>query len=321
MSRSATMSMRAFNVLFPDEDAARAWFERARWPHGPQCPSCGVVGNAAWLKTRRKWRCRPCLAEFTVTAGTPMHRTHLPLLTWLQAFYLIVASSKGISAVKLGEMLDVSYPTAWFLGHRIRAMMAEANPILSGVVEIDEMYAGAPPRKRAKPSRDNDDSDPPANPKGRGTKRPLVLVAAERGGDVVAKVIPTHGKAAIAEALDGVVDPQATVMTDGLPAYKHIGKTQPHLSVNHSDREYARTDEATGLRVHVNRIESFNGFMRRAVIGVWHQISVKHLGRYASEATFRWNRKADACLDRMAEMVRNGEGRLLSYGFLTAKGA
>ncbi len=74
-----------------------------------------------------------------------MHRTRVPLLSWLQAIYLIVASSKGISAVKLAEMLDVSYPTAWFMGHRIRAMMAEANPILAGVVELDEMYAGAPP--------------------------------------------------------------------------------------------------------------------------------------------------------------------------------
>jgi hypothetical protein len=201
-------------------------------------------------------------------------------------------------------------------------MRAEANPILSGVIEVDEMYAGAPPRKRAKPSRDHDDSEPPpANPKGRGTKRPLVLVAAERGGDVVAKVIPPHGKEAIASALAGVVAPDATVMTDGLPADKHIGKNQPHLSVNHSGREHARTDEATGHRVHLNRVESFNGFMRRAVIGVWHQISVKHLGRYASEATFRWNRNAEACLDRMAQMVRNGAGRLLFYGFLTAKAA
>ena len=78
-----------------------------------------------------------------------------------------------------------------------------------------------------------------------------------------------------------------SLMTDGLPAYKHIGKNQPHLSVNHSDREYARTDEETGLRVHVNRVEVFNGFMRRLVIGRFHSISVKHLGRYASEATFR----------------------------------
>lgn len=320
MSGSA-LSLRAFNALFPDEAAARGWFERARWPRGPECPSCGSVNRARWINTRRKWACRECDGQFTVTAGTPMHRTRVPLLSWLQAIYLIVASSKGISAVKLAEMLDVSYPTAWFMGHRIRVMMAEANPILTGVVELDEMYAGAPPRKRAKPSRDHDDGQPPKNPQGRGTKRPLVLVGAERGGKVVAKVIPTHDKEAIASALNGVLDPQATVMTDGLPAYKHIGKNQPHLSVNHSDREYVRTDPSTGHRVHVNRVESFNGFMRRAVVGVWHQISVKHLGRYASEATFRWNRKKDDVLDRMAHMIRTGAGRRLSYAFLTAKAA
>lgn len=61
--------------------------------------------------------------------------------------------------------------------------------------------------------------------------------------------------------------------------------------------------------------------MRRAVIGVWHQISAKHLGRYVSEMTFRWNRKADDCLSSVAQMVRNGEGRLLSYVYLTATAA
>lgn len=310
------LTLRAFNDLFPDEDAARAWFERARWPDGPTCYHCGTIGHAAYMPKTKFWHCKACKRQFSVTAGTPMHRTHLPLLTWAQAIYLIVASSKGISAVKLSEMLGVSYETAWHLGHRIRAMMAEDSPLLSNVVEIDEMYAGAPPRKRAKPEHE-DDGPPPTNPKGRGTKRPLVLVAAERGGDVVAKVIPTHGKESIASALDGVLDPEATVMTDGLPAYKHIGKRQSHLSVNHSDREYARTDEATGLRVHVNRVESFNNFMRRAVVGVWHQISTKHLGLYAGEVAYRWNRKADACLERMALLVRNGVGRTLPYGFLT----
>jgi len=198
-------------------------------------------------------------------------------------------------------------------------MMAEANPLLAGGIEWDERDAGAPPRTRAKPSRDHDDSDPPpANPTGRGTKRPRVRVAAERGGKVAAKVIPTHGKAAIAEALNEKRAPDAMVMTDGLPAHKHLGAERTHLSVNHFDREYTRTDEATGHRVHVNRVESFNGFLRRAVIGVFHNVSVKHLGRDMGEATFRWNRKADARLDRMAQLVRNGEGRLLSDGFLAA---
>jgi len=280
----SALSLRAFNALFPDEDAARGWFERARWPHGPTCNGCGSVNDSIWLRKTRRWNCQSCRHQFTVTAGTPMHRTRVPLLSWLQAIYLIVALSKSafprsgkrlsISAMKLAEMLDVSYPTAWFMGHRIRAMMAEENPILAGVVELDETadsakrngeYAGAPPRKRAKPARDHDDQDPPKNPQGRGTKRPLVLVGAERGGKVVAKVIPTHGKEAIASALDGLLDPKATVMTDGLPAYpalgaakspEHIGKRQPHLAVNHSAREYARTDPATGQRVHVNSLAS-----------------------------------------------------------------
>ncbi len=168
-----TITLRAFNEMLPDEDAARAWFERSRWLHESECYHCGAVGSAAYMPKTKFWHCKSCKKQFSVTAGTPMHRTHLPLLTWAHAIYLIVSSSKGISAVKLGEMLGISYPSAWYLGHRVRAMVAEANPILFGVVEIDEMYAGAPTRKQAKSSRDHDDDDgPPANRKGRGTKRP-----------------------------------------------------------------------------------------------------------------------------------------------------
>ena len=78
-------------------------------------------------------------------------------------------------------------------------------------------------------------------------------------------------------------------MTDGLPDYKHLREKPTHL--NHSAREYARTDNGSGHSVHVNTVESFNGMMRRVVIGVFHSISVKHLGRYASEASHRWNHR------------------------------
>ena len=95
------LTLRDFNRLFCDEEAARAWFEHARWPDDPVCPGCGCVGTATWLAGVRRWQCRPCRRQFSVTVGTPMHRTHLPLLIWAQAIYLIVASSKGISAVKM----------------------------------------------------------------------------------------------------------------------------------------------------------------------------------------------------------------------------
>ncbi|WP_298224027.1 transposase, partial [Acidocella sp.] len=56
-------------------------------------------------------------------------------------------------------------------------------------------------------------------------------------------------------------------------------------------------------------VESFNGFMRRAVTGVFHSISVKHLGRYTGEATFRWNRKADSCLGAAGSSSHNRYAR------------
>jgi transposase-like protein len=147
------LALREFNALFPDEDAALAWFERARWPDGPVCYHCGASNDALRIRTRGTWQCRACGRQFSVTGGTPMHRTHLPLLTWARAIYLIVASSKGISSMKLSEMLGLPYSTAWHLSHRIRAMMAEDSPLLAGIVEIDETYGGAPPRKRAKSRR------------------------------------------------------------------------------------------------------------------------------------------------------------------------
>ena len=109
--------------------------------------------------------------------------------------------------------------------------------------------------------------------------------------------------------------------TGGLPAYKHLGERRPHLAVNYSQREYTRTDEVFGLRAHVNKVESFNGTMRRAIVGVFHSVSVKHLGRYASEAAYRWNHRKDAVMDRLATMVRNCAGRVLSYAFLTTRAA
>lgn len=147
-----------------------------------------------------------------------MQGSHLPLLTWAQAIYLVTSSSKGISAVKLGEMLGVSNKTAWFLGHRIREMMSEREVLLSGFVEIDEAYAGAPPRKKSK-SGDNDDQDGGSTKTGRWTDRPMLLVAAERHGPVVTKTIPTHSKAAMKVALEGMLSDRAVAMTDGLSAY------------------------------------------------------------------------------------------------------
>lgn len=112
---------------FQDAEKAREYLEALRWPHGPVCPHCGVVGTAYKLEgTSHRpglYKCKDCREQFTVTVGTLFERSKIALNVWLQAVHLMCASKKGISAKQLERMLGVTYKTAWFMAHRIREAM------------------------------------------------------------------------------------------------------------------------------------------------------------------------------------------------------
>ena len=137
---------------FPDEKACRTFFESIIWQKGRHCPHCGHDRSCRLQGAKSRpglYECYRCKRQFTVTTKTPLHSTKLPLWKWLQAMYYIVSSSKGISSVVLGRWLGVSQPTAWKMGHAIRAMMdprADNAPLLKGFVELDEKYFGGKPR-------------------------------------------------------------------------------------------------------------------------------------------------------------------------------
>src|SRR5438128_6572949 len=141
---------------FADEDKARVCFEKLRWPDGPVCPHCGTA-DPYQLKPKadgkthvRKgvWKCSRCRKQFTVTIGTIMEDSHIPLHKWLIAFHLLCASKKGMSAHQLHRMLGLGYRAAWFMAHRIRYAMTEGFAVskkMSGpdnTVEVDETYVG-----------------------------------------------------------------------------------------------------------------------------------------------------------------------------------
>src|SRR4051794_19866055 len=108
---------------FQDADKAREYLEAKRWPDGPVCPHCGVIGEAVRLeqkegKTHARnglLNCRGCRKQFSVTVGTIFEDSHIPLNKWLMAYHLICASKKGMSAHQLHRMLGVSYKSAWFM--------------------------------------------------------------------------------------------------------------------------------------------------------------------------------------------------------------
>jgi transposase-like protein len=139
---------------FSNEDKAREFLERLRWPDGPVCPHCGELNNAYRLEPKpskkdkhvRKgvWKCGGCREQFTVTVGTIFADSHIPLSKWLLAYHLLCASKKGMSAHQLHRMLKITYRSAWFMAHRIRYTMAQ-EPLsskLNGIIEIDETYVG-----------------------------------------------------------------------------------------------------------------------------------------------------------------------------------
>jgi len=228
--------------------------------------------------------------------------TKLPLRTWILAMYLIASSSKGISALKLASWLGVDYKTAWYLGHRIRAMMATEALLLNGVVELDETYVGGKPRKVHR-ERTLPKEERPKRKQGRATDKACVFVSVERGGTVRTQIVPSHTAGALGAAVRAHVGQEATLMTDELPAYTGVGREYgAHLRVRYSHDEYARTCEETGLRVHVNTAESFNSTLKRAIVGVFHFVSRKHLHRYAAESAFRWNERG-GMMDRLAAIL------------------
>ncbi len=145
-SRTKDMNMMKLIDLFPDDKACRGILEALRWPDGLACLRCGSM-HIRRSYTRDQYDCGSCGYQFSVISGTMLHDTHLPLRKWMVTTYLIVESKKGISANQMKRTIGVSYKTAWYLCHRIRAAMTEASPkLLSGTVEVDETWVGGKQR-------------------------------------------------------------------------------------------------------------------------------------------------------------------------------
>ena len=151
------MTVDITNPIFHDEAKARAFLELQRWPNGPACPYCNETKNVARMGgdagAKGQVLCRPCRKKFTVTVGTVMERSHIPLAKWVLAFRLMASSKKGMSAHQVHRMMGITYKTAWFLCHRVREAMRmepEAEGPLGGegrIVESDETFVGGVNRR------------------------------------------------------------------------------------------------------------------------------------------------------------------------------
>lgn len=283
------------------EDEARELFEGLRWENGVVCPHCGNCDQARITKLEGKStrpgvrKCKDCRKPFTVTVGTVMERTRIPLRDWAYVFAAICASKKGISALQISRELGCQYKTAFFMCHRVRhAMQGEAmQPLLSGVVSVDETFVGGRPR----------------NPGQEKPKMPVVALV-EKGGRARGRVVLDVTKATLHKHILTNVDKSATIMSDEWIGYKGIGQhfEGGHQTVNHSAREYA-----TPQGISSNEVESYFANLKRGIYGVFHHVSSKHLQKYVDEFDFRWSNRDVSDTERTFRAIAQTGGKRLTY--------
>jgi transposase-like protein len=131
---------------YGNDEQCRERLTVLRWPDGVSCPRCACKSVSS-IAERGQYDCNACRYQFSATSGTIFHDTHLSLTKWFLAIYLMTESKKGISALQMKRTIGVTYKTAWYLCHRIRAAMRDANcALLRGVVEVDETCVGGKTR-------------------------------------------------------------------------------------------------------------------------------------------------------------------------------
>jgi len=291
------------------EDQAREKLEAIRWANGVVCPHCGRVDGHTKLKGKKHrpgvWKCNNgCGKQFSVTVGTVMEGSHLPIRTWLMAFAILCSAKKGVSALQLQRQLGLgSYRSAWHLCHRIRFAMSK-NPLrglLEGTVMVDETYVGGEPKNKHGHQRRKAKG-------GRGTEKQPVVALVERGGRVRSWPIANITAKTLQGAIRDNVDPKAAIQTDQLTSYKGVGQwfEGGHQSINHARFEYARGDVST------NEVESYFALLKRGITGSFHSVSKEHLHRYCDEFSFRWNERKVTDAERTVKAISlSNTGRLM----------
>lgn len=288
-----------------DEDAAYAWVEAHVWPEGPVCPHCQEKARISKMQgkaTRQGlYKCYACRKQFRVTVGTIFEKSHVPLYLWLQAFYLIAGSKKGISSNQLHRTLGVTLKTAWFMSHRIREAMRAGSlaPPLGGagsIVEADETFIGTKKGAKVRKAYQH---------------KHAVLTLIDRKGEAHSFKIERADSANIVPIIRANIEKESVVATDKARYYQFLKVGfAGHETVNHDIEEWVRGD------IHTNTAEGYFSLFKRGMRGIYQHCGEQHLHRYLAEFDFRYNYRAKLGVNdeqRAAKAVKGVIGKRLTY--------
>lgn len=209
------MSIPEFMSRYGTEAQCAEELRRLRWPQGFVCPRCRAQAHGVIRHEGRElFQCRDCRHQTSLTAGTVMDSTKLPLRTWFLAIFLISQAKTGLSALALMREIGVSYRSAWLLHQKIMRVMAErdaATP-LAGEVLVDDAYLGG--------------ERPGVAGRGSPNKTPFIAAVSldERGHPVSTKMspVPAFSTKAVADWARANLAPGTSVLSDGLACFAGV---------------------------------------------------------------------------------------------------
>lgn len=311
-----------FQRAFPDEKACLDYLEMVRWPKGFVCPTCGVQNDPYRFATMPRVRgCRFCQARISLTSGTVLHRTKMPLQVWFWAAYLVTSQTPGMSALQFKHRLGLTrYETAFQLLHKLRAGMVHPNRSLIGsgrsqegiperyTVELDESYVGG--RTRGKGRGVTDKVIVAGAVEVRfGEKKDLVEGVVRKrcyAGRLRLRLVPNRGKVALTRFARENILPSTEVMTDDWDGYVDLWKWFNHKPVMKSEKDEgedvseflgkppgkkSKAEEAKERGEKMPLIHLVFSNLKTWIQGTHHGVSPKHLQAYLNEYVFRFNRR------------------------------
>lgn len=270
-----------FLKVFGTEEKCHAALEQARWPDGFRCPRCGEAENYGEIHDdrRKRYQCKNCRHQTTVTAGTVFDSTKLPLQTWFLGIYFVSHAKNGISAMELGRHLGVSYPTSWKIRHKLMRAMQEQDSqyLLQGIVQIDDAYFGG---------------ELSGGKAGRGSENKVPFVAAvelnENKRPIYIKMNQVNGFTieSIKGWTEGSVVPGSVVFSDGLGCFRGVAEAGcKHVAEVANGRKPKDLPSFQWLNTIIGNVKT-------ALCGTYHAFNFRKYGdRYLAEIVYRFNRR------------------------------
>ena len=288
MERAESITFEEFRTRFSTEESCRAELFRLRFPNGFVCPKCGCTEYYP-VRGRNTFQCRACRHQTSVTAGTVIHRTHLPLTVCFWTIYLCATDKRGISAVQLSRTLNICYESAWYLLHRIRVATGkrDGNYELSGIVEMDDGYVGGATHN---------------GKRGRGTDKAKIVVAlskTENGAALFTRmqVVEDVTGGTLQQIVDETIAPGSKIECDGYRSYRNVSGVA-------LDAKKYESGDLHWLHKTISNLKAF-------LLGTYHG-RCQQLQAYLDEFCFRFNRRktGDQIFIRMTRAIATSCGLL-----------